>query len=126
MKHKTKLYLEKGLSDRWENTLTEASFALLNITIDHHKHCIDDTKRKLQHRTQQLKLKCNEDTAQQIIEKTDSLFLKYTKRALINRQKKNYKPHKKVNHRQPKHTKHTMTTQNQPRHITPTVNITVP
>ena len=32
----SKLYLEKGLSGRWENTLTEASAALLNITIDHH------------------------------------------------------------------------------------------
>ena len=86
MKHKSKLYLEKGLSDRWENILKEASLALLDITID--QHCNDDTKHKLQHRTQQLKLKCKEDTAQQIIEKTDSLFLKYTKRALINRQKK--------------------------------------
>ena len=108
MKHKSKLYLEKGLSDRWENILTEASLALLDITID--QHCNDDTKHKLQHRTQ-LKLKCKEDTAQQIIEKTDSLFLKYTKRALINRQKKPpTKRIKKVNHRQPKHTKHTMTT----------------
>ena len=87
MKHKSKLYLEKGLSDRWENILTEASFALLDITIDHQR-CNDDTKHRLKHKTQQLKLKCKEDTAQQIIEKTDSLFLKYTKRALINRQNK--------------------------------------
>ena len=87
MKHKFKLYLEKGLSDRWENILTEASFALLDITIDQ-QHCNDDTKHRLQHRTQPLTLKCKEDTAQQIIEKTDSLFLNYTKRALINRQNK--------------------------------------
>ena len=113
-----KFYLDKGLSDRWENTLTEASFELLNITIDHHKHCINDTKHKLQHRTQQLKLKCNEDLAQQIIEKTDSLFLKYTERALINAQKKTTKRIKRINNRQPKHTTRS---QNQQGHITPAI-----
>ena len=82
--HKFKLYLNRKFSDHWEKTLTEASLALLDITLDHHKQCINNTKYKLQYRIQQLKLICNEDTALQIIEKTDSLFLKYTKRALIN------------------------------------------
>ena len=47
--------------------------------------------------------------AQRIIEKTDSLFLKYTERALINAQKKTTKRIKRINNRQPKHT---MRTQN--------------
>ena len=120
MKHKSKLYLDREFSDRWEKTLTEASRTLLDITIDHHKQCINDTRYKLQHRIQQLKLKCNEETALQIIEKTDSLFLKYTKRALINAQIKPTKRIKRVHETQPKHNKHTMTTQKQPGYTTPT------
>ena len=57
--HRSKLYMNKELSTRWENTLFDASLALLDITIDHHKQCIQDIQHKLQHRTDHLKSKCN-------------------------------------------------------------------
>ncbi len=81
--HKSKFYLDKQLSERWENTLTDASLVLLDITIDHHKHSIQDTQHKLQHRTEQLKKKCDENTAQRLLNKTDTLFMKYTTRSLM-------------------------------------------
>ena len=54
------------------------------------------------------------------MEKTDSLFFKYTKRALINAQMKPTKRIKRLHETQPKHNKHIMTTQKQPGHTTPT------
>ena len=54
------------------------------------------------------------------MEKTDSLFLKYTKRALINAQTKPTKRIKRLHETQPKHNKHITTTQKQPGHTTPT------
>ena len=60
--HKSKFYLSKELSERWENTLTDASLTLLDITIDHYKQDIQDTQHKLQHRTEHLRMKCDQDT----------------------------------------------------------------
>ena len=37
IKHKNKFYMEKQLRERWDNTLSEASIALLDITIEHHE-----------------------------------------------------------------------------------------
>lgn len=85
--HNSKHYLNKELRERWENTLTDASLALLDITIEHQHQTIQDLTMKIKHRTNQLKLKCDENTAQQIIEKTDSLHIKYTKRTILNMQK---------------------------------------
>ena len=79
--------MNKEFSARWENTLFDASLALLDITIDHHKQCIHDIQHKLQHRTEHLKSKCDTDTAQQLLDKTDALFLKYTTRTLLNTKK---------------------------------------
>ena len=54
IKHKNKFYMEKQLRERWDSTLSEASTALLNITIEHHEQCIQDTKNKIQHKTAQI------------------------------------------------------------------------
>ena len=75
--------MTNNLVNAWENTLTDASLVLLDITIDHHKHSIQDTQHKLQHRTEQLKKKCDENTAQRLLNKTDTLFMKYTTRSLM-------------------------------------------
>ena len=69
-------------------TLKDASLALLDIITDHHKHSINDTEHKLQHRTEQLKTKCDEDTAQKILNKTDEIFMKYMTRALLTTNKR--------------------------------------
>ena len=49
--------MNKEFGARWENTLFDASLALLDITIDHHKQCIEDILHKVQHRTDHLKSK---------------------------------------------------------------------
>ena len=75
--------MDKTFKDRWENILTNASLALLDTTIDYHKHCIQDTQYKLQHRKNELKKRCDDDTAQKLINKTDMLYMKYTERSLL-------------------------------------------
>ena len=70
--------MNKELSTRCENALFDASVALL-----HHKQCIQDIQQKLQHKTDHLKSKCDKDPAQQLLDKTDALFLKYTTRTLL-------------------------------------------
>ena len=42
IKHKNKFYMEKQLRECWDSTLSEASTALLDITIKHHEQCIQD------------------------------------------------------------------------------------
>ena len=80
---KTKLPTYKTFKDRWENILTNASLDLLDTTIDYHKHCIQDTQYKLQHRIDELKKRCDDNTAQKLINKTDTLYMKYTERSLL-------------------------------------------
>ena len=87
IKHKNKSYMEKQLRERWDSTLSEASTALLNITIEHHEQCIQDTKNKIQHKTAQIQLKCDATTAERIIHKTDQVHIKHTERSLKNSQK---------------------------------------
>ena len=81
--HRSKYYMDKTFKDRWENILTNASLDLLDTTIDYHKHCIQDTQYKLQHRKNELKKRCDDDTAQTLINKTDTLYMKYTERSLL-------------------------------------------
>ena len=49
--------MNKEFSACWVNAPFGTSLALLNITIDHHKQCIQDIQHKLQHRTDPLKSK---------------------------------------------------------------------
>lgn len=69
IRKQNKFYMEKHLRERWENTLMDASLALLDITITHHEHDIQDTKNKIQHKIAQIRLKCDATTAEQIIRK---------------------------------------------------------
>ena len=73
----------KTFRDRWENILSNASLALLGPTIDCHKHCIQDTQYKIQHRTNELKKRCDDDLVQKLITKTDTLYMKYTELSVI-------------------------------------------
>ena len=95
------------LSNMAINKIIDASLALLGIIIDHYKHNIHDTEHKLQHRTEQLKTKCDEDTAQRILKKTDKIFMKYITRALLttNKTTKRLKRLQNTN----THSKHTTT-----------------
>ena len=82
IKHKNKFYMEKQLRKRWDSTLSETSTALLDITIEHHEQCIQDSKNKIQHKTAQIQLKCDATTAERIIHKTDQVHIKHTERSL--------------------------------------------
>jgi hypothetical protein len=90
--HKSKYYMDKTFKDRWENILLNASLALLDTTIDYHEHCIQDTQHKLQHRTNELKKRCDEDLAQKVLTKTDTLYMKYTERSLLAFKKSTKQP----------------------------------
>ena len=90
--HKSKYYMDKTFKDRWENILLNASLALLYTTIDYHEHCIQDTQYKLQHRTNELKKRCDEDLAQKLLTKTDTLYMKYTERSLLALNKSTKQP----------------------------------
>ena len=79
IKHKNKFYMEKQLRERWDNTLSKASTALLDITIEHHEQCIQDAKNKIRHKTAQIQLKCDTTTAERIIHKIDLVHIKLTK-----------------------------------------------
>ena len=81
--HKNKFHMtDKTLKERWENTLSDASLALLDIIIEHHQQSIEDIKNKIQHKTTQIQTKCDKTTAERIIHKTDLVYLKHTERSI--------------------------------------------
>ena len=52
--HKNKFHMaDKKLKERWENTLSDASLALLDIIKEHHQQSIEDMKNKIQHKYEQ-------------------------------------------------------------------------
>ena len=75
--------MDKTFKDHWENIISNDSLDLLDTTIDYHKHCIQDTQYKLQHSTNELKKRCDDDLAQKLITKLDTLYMKYTERSLL-------------------------------------------
>ena len=81
--HKNKFHMtDKAPKERWENTLSDASLALLDIIFEHHQHSIEDIKNKIQHKTTQIQTKCDKTTAERIIHKTDLVYLKHTERSI--------------------------------------------
>lgn len=94
--HKSKHNLHKQFRDQWENTLMDASLGLLDVTIDFHKHTIQDLEYKIKHRTTHLTEKYNDsELAHKIIQKTDQLFLTYTRQSIMT-VKKNTKKVKRL------------------------------
>ena len=77
--HKNKFHMtDNTLKEFWENTLSDAFLALLDIIIEHHQQSIEDIKNKIQHKTTQIQTKCDKTIA----ERTDLVHLKHTERSI--------------------------------------------
>lgn len=99
VKHTSTIHLPPQFRERWERTLDNASNELLKIILDYQQFALKDTNMKIQHRTQHILDHTNDQQlANQIINKTNEIGEKYTKRAIISTIKST-KKHKRRRHR---------------------------